>query len=75
MILNGCCAGWIGGAEISAFRMVNRAAIERDLADGISVIADRYAFSGIAFSAAKVSSTRLPPFLASSQLMSVSLSL
>lgn len=30
------------------------AAIERDLAAGIDVVADRYAFSGIAFSAAKV---------------------
>lgn len=30
------------------------AAIERDLHAGIIVIADRYAFSGIAFTAAKV---------------------
>lgn len=29
----------------------------RDLSAGISVVADRYAFSGIAFSAAKVGST------------------
>lgn len=32
----------------------DRAAIERDLAAGITIITDRYAFSGIAFSAAKV---------------------
>lgn len=32
-----------------------RAAIEKDLADGVTIITDRYAFSGIAFSAAKVS--------------------
>ena len=30
-------------------------AIERDLKAGMTIIADRYAFSGIAFSAAKVS--------------------
>lgn len=30
------------------------ASIRQDLASGIDVIADRYAFSGIAFSAAKV---------------------
>lgn len=33
------------------------ASIERDLAAGIDVVADRYAFSGIAFSAAKVTWT------------------
>ncbi|WVQ97191.1 thymidylate kinase [Kwoniella sp. CBS 9459] len=37
----------------SANRWECAAAIRRDLADGITVIADRYAFSGIAFSAAK----------------------
>jgi thymidylate kinase len=36
-----------------------RSAIERDLEAGMTVIADRYAFSGIAFSAAKVSP---PPY-------------
>ena len=35
-----------------------RAAIQRDLASGITIIVDRYAFSGIAFSAAKVRSVR-----------------
>ncbi|KAK4684945.1 dTMP kinase, partial [Tremellales sp. Uapishka_1] len=37
----------------SANRWECAAAIERDLAQGITVIADRYSFSGIAFSAAK----------------------
>ncbi|EAL22116.1 hypothetical protein CNBC2540 [Cryptococcus deneoformans B-3501A] len=37
----------------SANRWECSAAIRRDLANGITVIADRYAFSGIAFSAAK----------------------
>ncbi|KAJ9121052.1 hypothetical protein QFC24_005033 [Naganishia onofrii] len=37
------------GAGLAA----HRETIERDLANGITVIADRYAFSGIAFSAAK----------------------
>ncbi|WVW82215.1 thymidylate kinase [Kwoniella bestiolae CBS 10118] len=37
----------------SANRWECAAAIKRDLAQGITVIADRYAFSGIAFSAAK----------------------
>ncbi|KGB77659.1 thymidylate kinase [Cryptococcus deuterogattii 99/473] len=37
----------------SANRWECSAAIRRDLASGITVIADRYAFSGIAFSAAK----------------------
>jgi thymidylate kinase len=31
-----------------------RTAIEKDLQAGMTVVADRYAFSGIAFSAAKV---------------------
>jgi thymidylate kinase len=31
-----------------------RTSIEKDLQAGITVVADRYAFSGIAFSAAKV---------------------
>ncbi|GMK53458.1 hypothetical protein CspeluHIS016_0100440 [Cutaneotrichosporon spelunceum] len=37
----------------SANRWECHSAIEKDLADGITVVADRYAFSGIAFSAAK----------------------
>ncbi|OCF33236.1 thymidylate kinase [Kwoniella heveanensis BCC8398] len=37
----------------SANRWECAAAIRRDLANGITIIADRYAFSGIAFSAAK----------------------
>ncbi|WVR05820.1 thymidylate kinase [Kwoniella sp. DSM 27419] len=37
----------------SANRWECAAAIRRDLANGVTVIADRYAFSGIAFSAAK----------------------
>jgi hypothetical protein len=35
-------------------------AIERDLERGITVVADRYAFSGISFSAAKVCGRREP---------------
>lgn len=37
------------------FNGLGSKAIEKDLSEGMTVIADRYAFSGIAFSAAKVS--------------------
>ena len=36
----------------------SRASIERDLLGGTSIVCDRYAFSGIAFSAAKVAITK-----------------
>jgi hypothetical protein len=45
LVIQLCCC--YCGADDSA-------AIEKDLAEGITVVADRYAFSGIAFSAAKV---------------------
>jgi thymidylate kinase len=38
-----------------ASQLTERNGIEAQLAQGIDVIADRYAFSGIAFSAGKVS--------------------
>jgi dTMP kinase len=41
---------WVDTADVADIS----ASIERDLAAGITVVADRYAFSGIAFSAAKV---------------------
>ena len=41
--------------SLDAKRHLCRSLIEHHLAQGTNVIADRYAFSGIAFSAAKVS--------------------